>query len=400
VSTNRVITEAKLQELWRVAYTSMYAWRTSGLIQSDEREVLAPGPPSHLYTLRSVQQWHERWGRNFTDELPLPSVASLLAGRDDGTPALLTTHETANILGISRDTLQRAVHNGSLPAIIMPGGNQLFRYPAATVHSYLRKQQKQAVHIKTACRLLCLNERHVRALPLERVNVIGANNWIYFTRKSIEEMLHSLLVNITLDKWWGLAGAPLFTVDEVARARRVHPKKIATWMEEDKPPYIKTPSGRYRRIPDWAVQKMFERRRPLSVEELMRIIPTPERRLAWLASHYMLCADHEYPRSRRTCVSMVCLEAYITAHRTTTDFTATDWLTRCLKDGALPVSAEELVAETVGTDMSDIETGLATGALRGLYMPPLAHSQPVLIMRSDAIAWRRWRERQLRNAYE
>lgn len=397
---DRLIVEAAVAQLWRVYGSRPYYWRMEGRFDSTVKDRANRGF-THFYTLEALDALHQQWARGFPAGMAVPTTEEMLAVHGH---ALLKSDEAAALTGKTPQQIRYGLRDEFLPFIqIVPG--RVLRLPASSLLAVMSADT--TVTPETARKVLLLADaEHAidklgRSGHLERVHKNGTREW-QVDRASLEALLlQQTEGSVDPGEWWRrntLETRPPLTKLQVIQKYHVASETIEAEMAAGRLAYLRTAGG-WVMIPQWALDGFIERRTAWTADKITSLFGVPEGVAANWIERKALCKIR-HGNAPGVCPSGECVRRYITDNRTSTSFTADQWITWSMQDGATPVLDGELVAQTVGVDHIDVTDALANDTLRGVYLPRIDGENGVAIIRSDAVAWRRTIERQLRHQYE
>lgn len=388
MTDDRILDEPTLAKMWRVhRNTPGREWRLAGLLTSDEQR----GPAQsrqHFYYLSTIEEHHRRVARGFTPDLPpMPTVAELLA---ESGRSLLLTSEVAERLGVTRSAIQHRTDDNALPVLQLARAS--LRYPALHI-GILASRQKETVPLTTVTEMLGLTRLTVRALPLQKVKVIGTT-LSHFTRESMLAVLADLLPDhVTPEQWWQgyeQYREPLTPLRRSATRCHMAAELLAGQLDNERLPYIRTPGG-YWLIPERVLRQIQAERLALPARDVARAFGTTEAVAAGWIESYALCHARHGGKKAPLCPSRQCLREYAETHSATSaEVDGADWLTQAL-EGAVPILAPALLDEMRVISKAELQDWIAQTNAPAVRLP----DGEISLSRTAYFAFRRYARREL-----
>lgn len=384
-----LLSTRQLVSFWRISNTALADWRSSGYFPAVDIQ-----DGHYFYDVDSIDTFHADPTRtlNFDGAFRLPTALELLALRHRSTHAFLLSEEVMRLLGCSRTSLWRRVHNGNLPVVTL--SRNLHRFPVPTTLAYMAAQDETAMPLKVVAKAFGVESQNARRILraglLVRATVDSLPTRIFVTYAS----LHALLTEwvhgpITADQWLRgqlFGDGRVLTKNQVIDQRHIAHKTLAKMLKAGTLPCLVMPKQTLIQLP--FAMTIGTGGREHNPDELRKLLCTTEEEYSRLRRSHQFCS-----RRRSFCERYTCAFEYLKANLV--GVTLEEWR-RIIDEDVPPVTAKELAASMTAMDEAGLEQAVTDGELCGLRLPLLTGSLSWRFPRHSAVTYRRSYERFMR----
>lgn len=368
----------------RVDPTTLLGWKADGRLVPDRTDV-AP----FLYETRTLTAFLHRSAQNFGNER-LPTFSDLAYGRE----RLFIANELMLTLGLTQSGVSWQTVHGVLPSFAL--SKRALRYPSRPI-----KKMLTAVSKDDAARILGVEPATILDIAaegkLERLYVPGHSTALFVTRESFHSYLADRLADsgIPVGTWWE---DQLTYNDGMMSPNQICDMLHIAWPAADelltsgRLPFIRTPGG-FRLVPEryvhWLAAGRVANKTPISrklfmtdvrIAAIFAVMPRVAK--GWVLEGRFCNGQHG------ECRAVECVRQFITDHRTSTTFTAEEWM-----KWASPSNTTTLVDAEGMIDITEpaVADALRDERLRGVWSP----DQRLVLYERDLQRFLRWYERQI-----